>query len=206
MPARWEIPALALIILSGNLAGAALALLWLIITRTDWQRVGFRAPRQWTVSLAVALLGGSTLKLVMKTLVMPLLGAPATNAAYAYLIGNTAALPAMFFVVIIGAGFGEELIWRGLLFDRVRQFVGWTSPVKLATVMLTASLFGAVHLRDQGLAGAEQAFITGLVFGGVYVRTACLWPIMVAHAAFDATAVLIIYFDVERVLAHLFVG
>jgi membrane protease YdiL (CAAX protease family) len=156
------------------------------------------------VTLAAALLGGAALKLVMKTLVMPLLGTPATNTAYAYLVGNTAALPAMFFLVIVGAGFGEELIWRGLLFDRVRQFVGWSPPIKLATVVLTASLFGAAHLHDQGLAGAEQAFLTGLVFGGVYARTACIWPIMVAHAAFDAVAVLIIYFDLERVLAHLF--
>jgi len=195
---------LALIILAGNLVGAALAVAWILVTRTDWERVGFTASRHRAVSLAAATLGGVALKLVLKTVVMPLLHAPPTNAAYRFMVGNAAALPGMIAFVIVGGGFGEELVWRALPFDRVRQAFGWTSGVRIVTVVLTAALFAAAHLHEQGLAGAEEALVTGLVFGGVYARTGRIWPIMVAHASFDVAALLIIYHDLERPLSHAF--
>ncbi|TMA33009.1 MAG: CPBP family intramembrane metalloprotease, partial [Deltaproteobacteria bacterium] len=55
----------------------------------------------------------------MKAVVMPLFGAPAINPAYHYLAGNTAALPGMILAVIFGAGFGEEIFFRGYLFERL---------------------------------------------------------------------------------------
>jgi membrane protease YdiL (CAAX protease family) len=55
---------------------------------------------------------------VMKAIVMPLFGAPAINPAYHFLAGNTAAIPWMLYAVILGAGFGEETIFRGWMFER----------------------------------------------------------------------------------------
>jgi hypothetical protein len=34
--------------------------------------------------------------------------------------------------------------------------------------------------------------------------TGCLWPLMVAHAAFDLTAIAIIYWNIEPQVAHFF--
>jgi membrane protease YdiL (CAAX protease family) len=64
-------------------------------------------------------------------------------------------------------------------------------------------LFGLAHYHDQGLAGVQQATITGLVFGTMFAVTGQLWMLMCAHAAFDVTAVAIIYWDVESTVAHL---
>ena len=44
--------------------------------------------------------------------------------------------------------------------------------------------FGVAHYTAQGLAGAQQATITGLVFGTVYAITGRIWLIMVAHARY----------------------
>jgi membrane protease YdiL (CAAX protease family) len=44
--------------------------------------------------------------------------------------------------------------------------------------------------------------ITGLVFGTIFAATKRLWPLIFAHAAFDVTAVLIIYWDLETKFAH----
>jgi len=55
----------------------------------------------------------------------------------------------------------------------------------------------------QGLAGMEQAVITGLVFGAIYAVTGRLWMLMWAHAAFDVAAVAIIYWNLETRVAHL---
>jgi membrane protease YdiL (CAAX protease family) len=44
----------------------------------------------------------------------------------------------------------------------------------------------------------------GLVFGTIYAITGRIWMLMVAHAAFDLTAVAIIYSGWERKVAELF--
>jgi len=141
---------------------------------------------------------------LMKALVMPLFGAPAINQAYHYLSGNRAALPgAVYYLMIVGGGFGEETVFRGYLFERLGKLFGGSVSAKTASVVLSAGLFGLYHYREQGLAGVEQASITGLVFGTIFAVTCRLWMVMAVHAAFDLTALAIIYWNVESAVAHL---
>lgn len=63
-------------------------------------------------------------------------------------------------------------------------------------------LFGSLHYHDQGLAGAQQATIVGLVYGAIYARTRRIGMLMVAHAAFNLAAVAIIYWDLETAVAR----
>jgi hypothetical protein len=44
----------------------------------------------------------------------------------------------------------------------------------------------------------EQAAFTGLVFGMIFAITTRIWLLMVAHAAFDVTAVAITYWNLGR--------
>ena len=123
--------------------------------------------------------------------------------AYHYLAGNRAAVVAFLPSVIIGAGFGEETFFRGYLFERLGKLLGHGAVARVATVLLTSALFGAVHYPVQGLAGAEQATVTVLVFGTIFAVTGRIWMLMCAHAAFDLAAVAIIYWNLEAKLAHL---
>ena len=45
--------------------------------------------------------------------------------------------------------------------------------------------------------------ITGLVFGTIFSITGRIWMVMCAHAAFDLTAIAIIYWNLEAAVAHL---
>jgi len=99
--------------------GAPLVLLWTWRTRTPWRDLGFQKPRHWILTIAGGIVAGVALKVLMKAVVLPLFGAPPQNAAYQYLNGNTAALPGMLLTVISRAGVGEEIIWRGFLFERL---------------------------------------------------------------------------------------
>jgi uncharacterized protein len=184
--------------------GALLVMLWARRTRTPWRDLGLVRPRSWLGTAAIGIVAGAGLKLLMKSVVMPLLGAPVINPTYHHLVGNTAALPEMLFDVIVGAGFGEEVVFRGFLFERLGRLMGRGAGAKAAIVLITSAWFGAVHFPGQGLAGAEQATITGLVFGTVYAITGSLWVPMIAHAAFDVTAVAIIYWNLETIVAHWF--
>ena len=199
--------AAVLLILAGNLLfvplSAALVLAWAWRSRTPWREIGFIRPRSWVRSVALGVVCGAAFKLAMKALVMPLLGAPAVNPAYHFLAGNRAALPGMILAVTIGAGFGEETVFRGYLFERLGRLLGRGTGAKAAIILLTSAWFGLAHYHDQGVPGVEQALVTGLVFGSVFAVTGRLWTIIFAHAAFDLTAVALIYWDVESAVAHL---
>lgn len=196
-----------LAILAGNLIvpplSAILVLLWARRSRTPWRAIGYVRPRSWARTAVAGILFGVAFKLAMKALVMPLLGADPVNHAYHYLAKNTAALPGALYLVIAGAGFGEETVFRGYFFERLGKLLGSGALAKAAIVLLTSIVFALAHVHDQGLAGTEQAAVTGLVFGTVFARTGSIWLPMVAHAAFDVTAVAIIYRDAESAVAHL---
>ena len=195
------------IILAGNLLvvplGAALVLGWAHLSQTPWRALGFVAPRSWTRTFAIAVIFGIAFKLVMKAIVMPLFGAPAVNPRYHYISGNAAALPWILYAVVVGAGFGEETVFRGFLFERLGRLLGTGRAALVVTVSLTAGLFALAHYPDQGLPGAEQAAVTGVVFGTIFAATKQLWLPIVAHAAFDVTAVALIYWNWESAVAHL---
>lgn len=199
--------AILVILLTGNYpvapAGAVLVLLWMHWTRTPWREIGYVRPQSWLATVAVGIVFGSAFKLLMKMIVMPLLGADPINHAFHYLAGNRAALPGVIYAMIVGAGFGEETVFRGFLFERLGKLLGSGLWARTSIVLLTASLFAAGHYSLMGFAGVEQAIFTGLVFGTIYAVTGRIWMVMVAHAAFDLTAVAIIYWDLESVVAHL---
>jgi hypothetical protein len=153
--------------------------------------------------LLIGVVFGSALKLLMKAVVMPALGADPINQTYHYLAGNAAAIPGMLFSAIVGAGFGEETLFRGYLFERLGKLFGTGAGAKTLIVTLSAALFGLAHFHDQGLAGVEQGLIVGLIFGTIFAITGRIWMLMCAHAAFDLTALAIIYWDLESDVAHL---
>jgi uncharacterized protein len=199
-----------LAIILGNLVvvplSAILVLWWVQRSRTPWRAIGYVPPASWTRTLAGGILFGIALKLVMKAIVMPLLGADPINQAYHFLVGNRAALPGMLFSMIVGAGFGEETVFRGYLFERLGKLLGSGPAAKAATVLLTSAVFGLAHYPEQGLAGAEQGAIVGLVFGTLFAVTGRIWMLMAAHAAFDLTALAIIYWDLETAVAQSILG
>jgi uncharacterized protein len=139
----------------------------------------------------------------MKSVVMPLLGAPPVNPAFHYLAGNTAALPGAIYAMTVGAGFGEETLFRGYLFERFGKLLGTATRGKVLTVLLVSAWFGADHYAVQGIPGVQQATIAGLVYGAIVAVTGRIWVPMIAHAAFDLTALAMIYRDVEPWFAHL---
>ena len=197
-----------LVILSGNFLFAPLSaifvLLWTRLSDTPWREIGYVRPRSWIRTIAVGIVFGVTFKFAMKSIVMPLLGAPPVNQAYHWVAGNTAALPFMVYLMIVVAGFGEETLFRGWMFERLGKLFGSSVWAKLAIVLITAGIFAVLHYSDQGIPGAEQAAITGIILGTIFAITGRLIILMIVHAAFDLTALAMIYWDFETAVAHFF--
>jgi len=100
------------------------------------------------------------------------------------------------------AGFAEETVYRGYLFERFGKLLGPGVVAKTSTVLLTSAWFGLGHYVVQGLAGTEQGTIVGLVFGIIFAVTGRIWMLMLAHSSFDLTALAMIYWDLETDVAH----
>jgi len=182
---------------------AVLVLGWAWWSRTPWGDIGYVRPESWIRVVALGVAFGIVFKLLMKAIVMPLLGADPINQTYHYLAGNPAALPGMLLAVTVVAGFGEETVFRGYLFERLGKLFGTGASAKVLIVLLTSAVFALGHYANLGLPGVEQAMITGLVFGEIFAVTGRIWMVMCAHAAFDLTAVAIIYWNLEVAVAHL---
>lgn len=80
------------------------------------------------------------------------------------------------------AGFGEELLLRGLGFQALRRGLG---DVKAVTI--SSALFGGLHLLNPhaSLVAALLITLVGLWFGAVMVRTGAVWMPMGLHVAWN---------------------
>lgn len=205
---------LLVILLSGNISvnrlpvvpiGATLALLWAWRSRTPWRDLGLARPKSWVATLIVGVLFGVGLKIVMKAVVMPLFDAPPVNPSYQFLAGNRGLLPLAIWAMVL-AGVSEEIVFRGFLLERSRALFGRSPKVTIGFVIVTSLWFGLIHYGSQQWAGVQQAVVFGVIFATVLVRTGNVWMLIVAHAAFDLTALAMIYLGLEAAVAQRFFG
>ena len=112
---------LATVLFTNVALGAILVVIWAAVSRLPWRDLGFVRPKRWIATVALGVVLGACFKLLMKSVVMPLLGADPINQAFHWLAGNTAALPGFLLLVIFTAGVGEEIFFRGYLFDRLQN-------------------------------------------------------------------------------------
>ena len=87
-------------------------------------------------------------------------------------------------IVVVGAPIVEELVYRGLLQRSMATVVG-AGPA----LVFTALWFSLVHLSPVEYPGL---FVAGLVFGAGVLATNRIGPSIVAHAAFNATGIIIV--------------
>lgn len=90
-------------------------------------------------------------------------------------LNQTGLLMAIATVVI--APIVEEVIFRGLILSRLRRAMpGWLA------VLLSALIFGLCHGQAVWMA---YAFVLGVIFGFLALRSGSLWPSLAAHVLFN---------------------
>jgi membrane protease YdiL (CAAX protease family) len=180
--------AIVVIFFTGNLfvagflipAAALLVFAWAHVSNTPWREIGYSRPRSWLFTTVAGLLVGAALKLFSKAVLLPLVGAEPINQAYHHLAGNRALIPATLWSMMI-VGLAEETVFRGFLFERLGRLLGTKTRARVATLLITSVLFGAVHYFNQGLAGVEQATIIGVLMG----RLLAVRPVGLANPAIE---------------------
>lgn len=166
-----------------------------------WSDVGLRAPRRWwivPVAVVVGYLALGALAGAMHAVILPALGLPGPDlSAFSRLRGD---LPEYLFwalpVAFGSAAFGEELVARGFLTDRIATLLGGAAPngvVVFAAVLLQGALFGACHAY-QGLGGALLTGAVGMVIGLVWLWSGRnLWAAIILHGLVDFVSMTAFY-------------
>ena len=152
---------------------------WLMVRLLERRKLGEFAPRKAALhSLTGWLTGMAILLAAAAVLALP---------GYFSVHGTNPEAPllAPLLVLGIGAGVGEEIITRGVLFRVVEECFGtWFA------LLFSAALFGLGHIANpnasawMALAIAVEA---GLLLGMAFAWTRSLWFVIALHAAWNFT-------------------
>jgi uncharacterized protein len=167
------------------------------VRRLSWRDVGLARYRSWPVTIAIGtslgVLAEAVQLLVTQPILARLLGRQPDLELFRMLTGNikmTALFIALSWTL---AAFGEEMVWRGYLMNRVADVGGRTRAAWVTSLVIVHIAFGVAH-GYQGLTGLIEEGIGGLLLGLMYLgtgRNLCV-PI-IAHGLGDTIDMVLIF-------------
>ncbi len=170
-----------------------LALLRALVIRKyglSWADLGLRpVARHWyRRALAVAILLLPAVAVINAVLIPQLAEEPFRNPQLYAIASSGFSWPAMLAMLVMAgviAPFGEELAFRGLLFPWLGARLGVP-----AGAVLSALCFAALH----GVVILIPALtVVGIALAVLYQRCQSLWPVILAHGAFNSIMIVLLY-------------
>lgn len=146
--------------------------LW--VRRIVWRRVGLKLYRNWKTSIALGIAAGVLLEALELFVTQPLLvkwlGKHPDLEVFRALHGNLK----WTLIALTGAwtlaAFGEEMVYRGYLMNRVADLLNRTRTAWIASLFAVHIAFGLAHAY-RGSTGIIDEGLSGLLLGVIYLRT-----------------------------------
>jgi membrane protease YdiL (CAAX protease family) len=162
-----------------------------------WPAVGLKRPERWShtilLGIAVGIVSQFFCGYVLEPLIFRLTGKLTDLSQFAPIEGNVFLLCLFLLIVWTLAAFGEELVYRAYLMNRVADVTGRSSVAWVVSLVVVSIVFGVGHL-SQGLAGVIANISAGLVYGGLYLASGRnLWAPIIAHGVYDTLGLLLIF-------------
>ena len=169
--------------------------LWL--RQSGWREIGLGRPASWrrTILAGVAIfLPWAALDWwVVIPLVTRLTGQSIDLSEFASVRGNLGALLTWVALSWTLAAFGEEMVWRGYLLNRLADLLGRSRAGWVLSLMVMGLLFGWGH-NVQGTAGLLLNIYDGLAFGVLYLASGRnLWLTVIQHGLGNTLGFVLIY-------------
>jgi membrane protease YdiL (CAAX protease family) len=182
-----------------------LATVWLglRLRGQGWDHFGLRfrgasrriAGRAVLISLVVFV--AAIAAFLVGTIVMAnIVGIPegADMSGYNYLSGNLPMLILALVGVYIVSSFGEEVVYRAFLINRIAELGGGGKAAWRVAVLISSVVFGLAHYA-WGVTGIVQTAFMGLALGVAYLVVGRnLWVMILAHAYMDTILMVQMYF------------
>ncbi len=162
-----------------------------------WRDVGLARFRSWPVTLGLGAAIGIGMELLQLFVTQPLLVSVTKTAPdlsfFRRLVGNPKLLVVMLLLVWILAAFGEELVYRGFVLNRLADLGRGTKAAWVASLLFMSIAFGFHHYQ-QGITGIIDEGLMGFLLGLGYL--ACdrkLAVPIVAHGVQDTVDMVLLY-------------
>ena len=186
-------------VVSGALCGLFVAWLWLRADRAVGRAWNFSVPFGWGRTIGFGVAGAVIILLIFTggSWLLNQLGMDMPDVDLIMDLVNESPLSLVLWIVLVAcfaAGLGEELMYRGFLLDRLMSLKGLNGSVWPA-IIIQALLFGLPH-GYQGFGGIILTGIVGVFFAWMRIKAKwSLWPLVIAHAVYDAAALTAGYGD-----------
>ncbi|GCE20404.1 CPBP family glutamic-type intramembrane protease [Dictyobacter kobayashii] len=172
-----------------------MALLWL--RGSSWSQMGLRTPLRWRFTILSGLIGGLILFAISTLVVGPIVTAITHTTPDTQVFNTVRGNPGELFTTLISiwstVAFGEELVYRGYLFNRIADIFGGGGAGWTIALFGQAIIFGSSHIY-QGMAGVlltgAYGFLSG-IFYLLYKRN--LWPCVIAHGLIDTISIVLTF-------------
>jgi membrane protease YdiL (CAAX protease family) len=142
------------------------------------------------IAIGIGVLAGAGMEalelFVTQPLLMKLTGRKPDFSDFSALHGNIKLLLLGLAFAWTLAAFGEEMVWRGYLMNRVAGFIGRSSRTAwIISLIVVNAAFGIAH-RYQGITGIVDEALMGGILGLVYIASRRnLTSVIVAHGIAD---------------------
>jgi CAAX protease family protein len=168
------------------------------VRRLKWKDVGLRSPVNWTRTLIAGLLAGVAIEIfelfVSQPLLVRITGKPPDLSDFQSLTGNVKLLLILLALTWTLGAFGEELVWRGYLMNRVAELGRNKRAAWIISLVLVSAVFAFAH-EYQGITGVIENGIDGLILGLLYLGFGQnLWVPIIAHGVTDTVDFALIFF------------
>ncbi|RIK54140.1 MAG: hypothetical protein DCC59_05025 [Chloroflexi bacterium] len=172
------------------------------LRNVSWRDLGLRRPERWDKTLLLGV-GGGLLYFLLATwgtgpLIRNLFDAEKDLSVFDSMVGNLPMLLVWLDASWTLAAFGEEMLYRGYLQNRVEDLIPNPSLRFIVGALANALLFGLAHAY-QGWTGAATSVLFGLTASGIYwVNGRNLWACILFHGVFDTPGLMFIYFGLHQ--------
>jgi uncharacterized protein len=153
--------------------------------------------RTWAATLLLGVVYGVGLELFdlfgKQPLLTRLLGKPPDLSGFPAVRGNLKYALLIIVLIWVLAAFGEELVYRGYLMNRIADLGRGTRTAWIMSLLLISALFGFSHYH-QGLTGIVEEGSDGLILGLMYLayRRNLAIPI-VTHGVCDTIDIVLLF-------------
>jgi membrane protease YdiL (CAAX protease family) len=99
--------------------------------------------------------------------------------------------PVLFFLIAVQP-IGEEVYFRGFLFDKIENYAG-----PQIAIFITALLFAIAHMSYGKIIPVLMIFLMGLVLGYIVYKSKSLYSSIIAHIFFNVSSFTLAYLGME---------
>ncbi len=162
-----------------------------------WRNVGLTRNRSWPLTLALGVGAGLLMEafelFVSQPLLIRVTGKQPDLSDFQAIHGNFKLLLLVVALAWTLAAFGEEMVWRGYLMNRVADVGKRTRLAWIVSLVVVNMAFGYAH-SYQGITGIIDEGLMGVLLGLFYLGTSRNLSVpIIAHGVADTVAVLLIF-------------